>query len=354
MHCPKLHNKVAAPESHHQKGKKDVGKWHWFESYNLAMEGPQNVASIRFPSSTLPAIGIDLGGTKTEVAAVDSTGRVCFRERCATPAEEGPEAIRQAIVVLFVAARASLGSEAQGPLLVGMGTPGSIDLDSGLLRNSNTLCLNGLRLEEWISTAIGQAVVVENDANCFALAEATLGAGRGSRVVFGVILGTGCGAGLVVDGQLHVGPNRLAGEWGHLSIDPAGPLCWCGQRGCLETLVSGGGLAARWLEQTGERVSAKSILSNKGEGNRRFTDRWIGHLCRGLKGVVQTIDPDAIVLGGGLSNHPGLAEAIGRGLAGTLFGAKDCRTPVLVNGLGDSAGVLGAVLYARRTRGPEG
>lgn len=318
------------------------------------MKPLQHVASIRFPPSTLPAIGIDLGGTKTEVAAVDSGGRVCFRERCPTPAAEGPEAIRQAIVALFVAARASLGSEAQGPLRVGMGTPGSIDLDSGLLRNSNTLCLNGLRLEEWISTAIGQAVALENDANCFALAEATLGAGQGSRVVFGVILGTGCGAGLVVDGRLHVGPNRLAGEWGHLSVDPAGPPCWCGQKGCLETFVSGSGLSARWLEQTGERVSAESILSDTGEENRAFTERWIGRLCVGLKGVVQTIDPDAIVLGGGLSNHPGLAEAIGRGLAGALFGAKDCRTPILVNGLGDSAGVLGAVLYARRNRGPEG
>jgi fructokinase len=228
-----------------------------------------------------------------------------------------------------------------------MGTPGSIDLDSGVLRNSNTLCLNGLRIEEWIETALGQAVTVENDANCFALAEARLGAGRGSRVVFGVILGTGCGAGLVVDGRLHVGPNRLAGEWGHLSIDSTGPLCWCGQRGCLETQVSGGGLSERWLEQTGERLSAQAILRDPRPANRIFTERWIEHICRGLKGVVQTIDPDAIVLGGGLSNHLGLAEAIGRGLAGTLFGSTDCRTPVLVNRLGDSAGVFGAVLRAQ-------
>jgi len=302
---------------------------------------------IGFPPSSVPAIGIDLGGTKTEVAAVDSSGRVCFRERCPTPASEGPEAIREAIASLFFSARSRLGLEGQRPIVVGMGTPGSIDLDSGVLRNSNTLCLNGLRIEEWIATALGQAVVVENDANCFALAEARLGAGRGSRVVFGVILGTGCGAGLVVDGRLHVGPNRLAGEWGHLSIDPTGPLCWCGQRGCLETQVSGGGLAERWLEKTGERLLAEAILRDPRPANRIFTERWIALICAGLKGVVQTIDPDAIVLGGGLSNHLGLAEAIGRGLAGMLFGSRDCRTPVLVNELGDSAGVLGAVLRAQ-------
>lgn len=318
------------------------------------MTQPTNDSSVCLPSSMGPAIGIDLGGTKTEVAAIDSSGRVCFRQRCATPATEGPEAIRQAIAGLFVAARASLGSQAQGPLVVGMGTPGSIDLDSGVLRNSNTLCLNGLRIQEWIASAIGQPVVVENDANCFALAEATLGAGKGSRVVFGVILGTGCGAGLVVDERLHIGPNRLAGEWGHLSIEPEGPLCWCGQRGCLETLVSGSGLSARWLERTGEQRSARAILSDASPENRIFTEQWIAHLCRGLKGVVQTIDPDAIVLGGGLSNHPGLAQAIGRGLAGALFGSEDCRTPVLANGLGDSAGVLGAALHARQIRWPVG
>lgn len=298
------------------------------------------------------SIGIDLGGTKTEAVVLSETGQVLARHRVATPADQGPAAIVQAmvdlkdlVVQLAVSACEKTGeSNVQPPetMTIGLATPGSLDPRTGLLRNSNTTCLNGVDLQALVNDAMGQAVHIENDANCFALAEARAGAGKGFGLVLGLIMGTGCGAGWVRDGRLHTGPNRVAGEWGHISLDDRGPACWCGKQGCVETWLSGSGLHARYQERTGRLREAKEILLDGHDPDAlALQERFNWALAQGLSRVVQVLDPDVIVLGGGLSNLPGLAERCERGLQKTVFGGS-CLTPVRVNQLGDSAGVVGA------------
>jgi fructokinase len=298
------------------------------------------------------SIGIDLGGTKTEAVVLSETGQILARHRVATPANQGPAAIVQAMVDLkdlvvqqAVSACGKTGeSNVQPPetMTIGLATPGSLDPRTGLLRNSNTTCLNGVDLQALVSDAMGQAVHIENDANCFALAEARAGAGQGFGLVLGLIMGTGCGAGWVSDGRLHTGPNRVAGEWGHISLDDRGPACWCGKQGCVETWLSGSGLRARYQERTGRLREAKEILLDGHDPDAlALQERFNWALAQGLSRVVQVLDPDVIVLGGGLSNLPGLAERCERGLQKTVFGGS-CLTPVRVNQLGDSAGVVGA------------
>ncbi|MFM1928442.1 MAG: hypothetical protein RIR28_1025 [Pseudomonadota bacterium] len=286
-------------------------------------------------------IGIDLGGTKTEVALLGPDDRVLFRDRVPTPAKEGPQAIVLAMTELVARARQCLPSP-ETPHAIGLGTPGSLSPQTGLLRNSNTQCLNGFDLQGQVSMALGQSIRVENDANCFALAEARAGAGRGFRLVFGVILGTGCGGGLVIDGVLHTGRNRLAGEWGHVSVDSAGPQCWCGGVGCLEVLASGSGVEARYRASAGRSRSAKLILSDSQDPHALACRSSMIHaLTTGLAQLVNTLDPDVVVLGGGLSNLECLPEALSEGLGQRAFGGA-CDTPIRRHELGDSAGVLGA------------
>lgn len=298
------------------------------------------------------SIGIDLGGTKTEAVVLSEAGQILARHRVATPADQGPAAIVQAMVDLrdLVVRQALSGTQKPGEsvgqppakMTIGLATPGSLDPRTGLLRNSNTTCLNGVDLQTLVNEAMGQAVHIENDANCFALAEARAGAGQGFGVVLGLIMGTGCGAGWVHDGQVHTGPNRVAGEWGHISLDEQGPACWCGKRGCVETWLSGSGLRARYQERTGRLREAKDILLDGLDADAlTLQERFDWALAQGLSRVVQVLDPDVIVLGGGLSNLPGLAERCQRGLQNSVFGGG-CQTPVRVNQLGDSAGVVGA------------
>jgi fructokinase len=292
------------------------------------------------------SIGIDLGGTKTEAVVLSDSGQILARHRIPTPSTEGPQAIVQAMVALkgSVMAQAAAATASAPPKVVsvGLATPGSLDPKTGLLRNSNTTCLNGVDLQAMVNQAMGQTVHIENDANCFALAEAKAGAGRGFDVVLGLIMGTGCGAGWVVDGRLHVGPNRVAGEWGHISLDAQGPLCWCGQRGCVETWLSGSGLRARYQERAGRLREAKDLLTDQQDPEAlALQERFWWALGQGLSRVVQVLDPDVIVLGGGLSNLPGLAQRCQQVLQQTVFGG--CfQTPIRVNELGDSAGVVGA------------
>ncbi|MEK9813002.1 MAG: ROK family protein [Bordetella sp.] len=301
-------------------------------------------------------LGFDLGGTKTEAVLLSESGEVLTRQRQPTPVADGAQAIVDSLARLRNDLLRSLGS-APSSCTIGLGTPGSLSPSTQKLRNSNTQCLNGLPLQAMVEEALGQAVAIENDANCFALAEALAGAGQGYDCVFGVIMGTGCGGGFVINGQLRSGPNRLAGEWGHVAVDPNGPACWCGQKGCLETYISGSGLEAMFRERFAVRdaarplnLSAQEILQAY-EAQRtdlpywptlgEVTDEFLEMFGRGLAQVCAVIDPDVIVLGGGLSNSLLLYKHGPERLRRYAFGGG-LSTPIVKNGLGDSAGVIGA------------
>ena len=232
------------------------------------------------------------------------------------------------------------------PHALGVGTPGALSARTGLLKNSNTVCLNGQPLQRMLETSLRHPVRIENDANCFALAEAWQGAGRGQGCVFGIIMGTGCGGGIVIDGQVRTGPQALAGEWGHMVIDPAGPPCYCGAHGCVETYISGGGLEQRFLERNGKLLSAEQIHGGARAGDARCVaamDDFYAHFGQATANLIAVLDPDMIVLGGGMSN---IDELYTRGVAEVarrVFN-DELATPIVKNRLGDSAGVLGAAL----------
>jgi fructokinase len=294
-------------------------------------------------------IGIDLGGTKTEVAALDPQGEVRLRRRAATPQDY--DAIIDLLAGLVRQTEADLdapGSRDAGPASVGIGIPGSLSPVTGLVRNANTQCLNGRRLDADLAARLGRPVRVSNDANCLALSEAADGAGAGFGVVFAVILGTGCGGGVVVDGRLVEGLNRVGGEWGHTPLpwmtadEFPGRRCWCGQSGCLETFLCGPALAADWKGQG--QHDATGILAAAAAGDATAAaalDRFFSRLARALAGVTNLLDPDAIVLGGGLSNMAPLYERVPALMAPLIFGDVG-RTRLLPARHGDSSGVFGA------------
>lgn len=299
------------------------------------------------PPATFPGhrFGIDLGGTKIEGAILDAAGEVLYRRRIPTESEGGYEHVLSRIAALYAdMVRAGDGHTH----VIGIGTPGSLSPETTRLRNSNTLCLNGMPLGADLAQRLGRPVRIENDANCFALAEAHLGAARGYAVVFGVILGTGCGGGIVWQGRVHTGRNRLGGEWGHMLLDPAGPPCYCGARGCVETFISGSGLERQYRAASGETRSAESILQAAEAGDpaaRAAVETFFSAFGQAMANLVDVLDPDVIVLGGGLSN---VAALYGRGrkeIAARVFGRR-FDTPLLRNALGDSAGVIGAALLA--------
>ena len=296
-------------------------------------------------------LGIDLGGTKIEVAVLDAAHHTVFRERVSTEAEGGPRHILSRIGGLYRRACAAISGTEHS---IGIGTPGALSHRTGLLKNSNTVCLNGLALDHLIAAELAHGVTIENDANCFALAEAVMGAGRGYPWVFGVIMGTGCGGGLVADGRLRKGPQSLCGEWGHMSIDPSGPLCYCGQRGCVERYISGGGLQDRFRDATGLAFTAEEIVARARDGDRaavQVMEDFHRHFGRALANLIDIVDPDAVVLGGGLSNLDSLyAQGIAQ-VAAQVF-SDELTTPVLRNQLGDSAGVIGAALVGAAMKNP--
>lgn len=295
-----------------------------------------------YSMSTEPVhrIGIDLGGTKTEVALLDHRGNILLRNRKPTPAALGYEAILDVVVELVDEARSKAGKNYS----VGIGIPGILDRQTELVLNANTTIMIGHPLRQDLESRLGCAVKIENDANCFALAEATMGSGRGYENIFGVIMGTGCGGGIVMNGRLHSGRQGIAGEWGHFSIDPNGPLCWCGNPGCVETLISGGGLQKKYEGLYGVRKSVPDIAESARKGNspdQEFYDQFLEDFGRALGGLISVLDPDAVILGGGLSNLPELyEEGHARVLKYTFH--KKASTPILRNELGDSAGVFGA------------
>jgi fructokinase len=287
-------------------------------------------------------IGIDLGGTKIEVAALDPSGAVRLRRRVGTPGDYAGGIA--AIAALVEAAESELGGQGS----IGIGIPGSENPRTRLVRGANSTWLNGRPLGADLEARLGRPVKLSNDANCLAMSEAADGAGEGFGTVFAVILGTGVGGGLVVGGRLVEGRNRVAGEWGHNPLPwmtPAehpGPACWCGQRGCIETFLCGPALAAD-ADGPGVR-DASSLPGRAAAGEPRAQaalDRHAERLARALAAVVNLVDPDAIVLGGGLSNMGHLYDVLPRLIPRHVF-SDACDTPVLPARHGDSSGVLGA------------
>ena len=301
-------------------------------------------------------IGIDLGGTKTEAVVLgEDPTKPLLRKRIATPRGQGYEAIVEAIVGLarecMAVAEASMNTgDAEAPpastmcTTVGIGIPGIVSTTHRKVKNANTTELIDHPLQDDIERALGRSILVENDANCFALAEALHGAGKGARCVFGVILGTGVGGGIVLDGRIWSGAQGIAGEWGHMILDPAGPPCYCGRRGCVETFLSGPGTARSYARSGGVECTGEEVWTRAASGEplaSRTIEEYRKRFGYALSQVVNLLDPDVIVLGGGVSKAPGLAEDAPALMRPHLFN-DEVRTVVRRHALGDSAGVLGA------------
>ncbi len=291
-------------------------------------------------------VGIDLGGTKTEAIALDADGAELQRFRRPTPRGDYEGTIANIVGLVH-----ELESSAGQTGTVGVGIPGTVVRATGLVKNANSTWLNSMPLERDLSNALGREVRCANDANCFAVSEATDGAARGAGVVFGAILGTGCGGGITLNGRIHAGPNGVAGEWGHIPLpwpnadEEPGPPCYCGRRGCLETWISGTGLERDFLERTGRMLRGREIaaLAETGDmGAATAIEQFLDRLARGLAVVVDIFDPDTVVLGGGLSNLDVLYRGpLEQRISQYTFGGGTA-TPVRRNVHGDSSGVRGA------------
>ena len=305
--------------------------------------------SLATPTDNALAIGVDLGGTKTEAVVLDAGGGTRWRQRVATPA--GDYAATLATIASLVRrAESELGVAGCS---VGVGTPGTLTHD-GLIKNANSQCLNGQPLERDLARLLGRPVRLANDANCLALSEAADGAAAGAGVVFAVILGTGVGGGVVVRGGLLTGPNGLAGEWGHNPLpspdDEERALatrCYCGQVGCIETWLSGPALARDHRARTGQDLDGQAIAQRAAAGDaacEASLGRYERRLARTLASVINLIDPDVIVLGGGLSNIARLVDVVPALWGAHVFGARDepLRTRLARSVHGDSSGVRGA------------
>jgi fructokinase len=290
-------------------------------------------------------IGIDLGGTKIEAVGIDGAGRELARHRIDTPREDYKTTL-DALVGLVRRIEKETGRTGT----VGAGVPGSVSRTTGMVKNANSTWLNGRPLDRDFSAALGREVRVANDANCLAVSEATDGAAAGRGVVFGVILGTGCGGGIAINGKVHAGPNGVAGEWGHTPLPWAredefpGPECYCGRRGCLEMWLSGTGIARDHKVVTGKDLTARDVVAQAHAGNaeaeatmQRFEDR----LARGLAGLINILDPDIFVFGGGVSRVERIYANVAAKLPGYVFGGE-AETLLVPAKFGDSSGVRGA------------
>lgn len=289
-------------------------------------------------------IGIDLGGTKTELIALDDAGVEKMRFRRATPAGN-----YRATLSLLAEMVKEAESILQTSATVGIGTPGAVSQTSGLMKNCNSTCLNGQAFKEDIEKALNREVRLSNDANCFALSEAVDGAGADAQVVFGVILGTGVGAGIVVHGRVLEGLNRIGGEWGHNPLpnptvaELPGPDCYCGRTGCIEAWLSGPAMSADHQRLTGEYFDAIEIIrrAELNETCHATLESYTERLARSLAHVINILDPDLIVLGGGLSNITSLYQRVPLLWQSHVF-SDDIRTQILPPKHGDSSGVRGA------------
>ncbi len=291
-------------------------------------------------------IGVDLGGTKIEAIAIDAAGAELGRRRVPSPAHDYA-AMVAAIGGLVEDLERDLGGARAS---VGVGIPGVTSPATGLVKNANTTCLIGRPFDRDLAARLGRPVRLANDANCFVMSEAADGAAAGARTVFGVILGTGVGGGLVIDGKIVVGANAIAGEWGHNPLpwpsdaERPGRRCYCGQHGCIETFLSGPGLAADFAESTGRSLGAPEIVDAAARGDAAAgaaLERYEDRLARALATVINVVDPDVIVLGGGLSNLAQLYEAVPRRWAAYVF-SDAVMTRLVQADHGDSSGVRGA------------
>lgn len=285
-------------------------------------------------------LGIDLGGTKIEAVVINDAFQVVERKRVATNREEGYNAILERIIRL--ASELMKIGKVDGP--VGICTPGAIDFQTGTLKNSNTVCLIDKPLKSDLESALSLPILMENDANCFTLAEAILGAAKDFRLVFGVVLGTGCGGGVVINKNIHRGPNYISGEWGHHVLFPNGKDCYCGNKGCAESYISGTALEKEWKTLTGEFKRVTDIIDEKAYlSHPEWKENFINYFGAALANVIDILDPDAVVLGGGLSKLEMLYTEGKDSIAKATF-SKTVVTPILKNKLGDSAGVFGAAM----------
>ena len=285
-------------------------------------------------------IGIDLGGTKIEGILVDENYQSMARKRIPTNQDNGYNSILDSIKNLIL----ELTQESNENVSIGICTPGALSLDSGLIKNSNTQCLIGKDLQNDLKNILDYDISIENDANCFALTEAKLGAGKNSNLVFGVIMGTGVGGGIVLNGKIHCGRNNIAGEWGHHCLHTGGNSCYCGNSGCVETYLSGPALEKNWSQLSGLNQSLFEILQNTNNPN---FDNWkkifIDNFALSLSNLIDILDPDIIILGGGLSNIDFLYDEGKSAVYEKVF-SNTVDTPIVKNDLGDSAGVFGACM----------
>lgn len=289
-------------------------------------------------------IGVDFGGTKIEAAALAASGEIVARLR--TPTPDSYDAALAAVRALV----ARVERESAPVDRIGVGAPGSISPRTGLVRNANTVYLNGRPFADDLARALARPVRISNDANCLAVSEAVDGAGAGARLVFAVIIGTGCGGGLAVDGRLIDGANGIAGEWGHnplpwpVADELPGPACWCGQHGCLETWISGTAFRRDYAAHGGEDATGQTIIAAMRRGERAAVeafDRYLDRLARALASVVNLIDPDAIVFGGGMANVTELYDRLPALIRRHVF-ADEWTAPLRLARWGDSSGVRGA------------
>jgi fructokinase len=290
-------------------------------------------------------IGVDLGGTKIEIVALDANGQTQYKQRTATPRDDYEGTIR-AIRDLVAAAETATHSRGS----VGIGMPGAISPATGLVKNANSTWLNGRPLHADLEAALQRPVRLANDANCFALSEATDGAAAGAHTVFGVIIGTGTGGGVVVRGRVCTGPNAIAGEWGHNPLpwpedhERPGPPCYCGKHGCIETFLSGPGLSADFQRATGRSLDAAAIAAASDAGEPAAVaaiQRYVERMARALATIVNVIDPDVIVLGGGMSNIRALYDSVPALLPRFVF-SDHVATAIRPPQHGDAGGVRGA------------
>jgi fructokinase len=285
-------------------------------------------------------IGIDLGGTKIEGILVDETFETIEKKRIPTNQDNGYDSILDSIKNLIL----ELTRESDEKFSIGICTPGALSLNSGLIKNSNTQCLIGKDLRNDLQNILHHDILIENDANCFALAEARLGAGKNSNLIFGVIIGTGVGGGIIIDGKIHHGRTNIAGEWGHHCLHDEGNSCYCGNRGCVETYISGPALEKNWSQLSNLNQSLPEIIQNTDNPNFvNWKKTFLDNFGLSLANVIDILDPDMIILGGGVSNIDFLYDE-GKNLVYEKVFSDTIDTPIVKNNLGDSAGVFGACL----------
>jgi fructokinase len=294
-------------------------------------------------------IGIDLGGTKIESILVDPQGDVSHRKRVPTPrsGDNEYEDIRNAVFLLIQDTMKHIPGSNR--CTIGVGIPGTINREKQVVQNANTTSLAGRTFQKDLEVLLERPIGMENDANCFTLAESLKGAAKGYDFVFGMILGSGCGGGICINGRIHQGRHLIAGEWGHFSIDPRGDRCWCGNTGCIETKISGTGASHQYFNKFGEKLSFEEIVQRYRNGDSRCINvfnQFLDDFGRAVGGLISLLDPDAIVIGGGLSNIDELYD-LGVDRVRQYAFHEHVQTPILKNKLGDSAGVYGAAWIGR-------